>query len=97
LLAGGIKEAEFCRLRPLSYPHTDLILMLFSIESNVTLQNCIEYWEPEVSHHCPGVPIVLVGVSHCYHAEFGDQPPSNSSVSEEEGKETAKKIGKTII
>jgi len=37
-------------------------------------------------------------VSHCYLPHIGiDQPPSSRCVSEEEGKEVAKKIGKIII
>ncbi|XP_065888313.1 uncharacterized protein [Dysidea avara] len=68
--------------------------MLFCVESEITLQNCVQLWGPEVSDYCPGVPIILVGVSHCYSPHFGiDQPPSNRCVSEEEGKEAAKKIG----
>ncbi|XP_065886948.1 rho-related protein racA-like [Dysidea avara] len=90
----GAETEEYARLRPSSYPDTDFLFMLFCVESKETLQNCVQLWGPEVSPHCPGVPIILVGVSHCYRPHFGiDQPPSNRCVSEEEGKEAAKKIG----
>ncbi|XP_065888249.1 rho-related protein racA-like isoform X2 [Dysidea avara] len=90
----GMDTEEYDRLRPLSYPETDIFLMLFCVESKDTLKNCVQLWGPEVSHCCPGVPIILVGVSRCYRPHFGiDQPPSNRCVSEEEGKEAAKKIG----
>ena len=49
------------RLRPLSYPDTDVILMCFSIDSPDSLENIPEKWVPEVKHFCPNVPIVLVG------------------------------------
>ena len=89
---------EYARLRPLSYPDTDFIFLLFCVESKKTLQNCVLLWVPEVFQHCPGVPIILVGVSHCYLPHIGiDQPPSSRCVSEEEGKEIAQKIGKIII
>ena len=83
--------------RPSYYPATDFLLMLFCVESKDTLQNCIQLWGPEASNSRPGVPIILVGVSHCYSPHFGiNKPPSNRCVSEEEGKEAAKKIGKII-
>ena len=50
-----------CRLRPLSYPDTDVILMCFSIDSPDSLENIPEKWTPEVKHFCPNVPIILVG------------------------------------
>ena len=88
---------ETKRLPPFCYPDPHFVFMLFCIESKETLQNCVKLWVSEVSHHCPGVPIILVGVSHCYRPHFGtDQPPSNRCVSEEEGNEAAKKIGKII-
>ena len=97
-LIGGAESEEHARLRPLSYSQTDFFFMLFCVESMETLQNCVELWTPEVSRYCPGVPIILVGVSHCYLPHFGiDQPPSKRCVSEEEGKEGAMKIGKMII
>ncbi|XP_065886952.1 rho-related protein racA-like isoform X2 [Dysidea avara] len=87
-------DKDFGRMRPLSYPDTDFILILFCVESKETLQNCVQLWGLEASHFCSGAPIILVGVSHCYRPHFGiDQPPSNRCVSEEEGKEVAKKIG----
>ncbi len=49
------------RLRPLSYPDTDVILMCFSIDSPDSLENIPEKWTPEVKHFCPNVPIILVG------------------------------------
>ncbi|XP_027044603.1 ras-like GTP-binding protein RHO [Pocillopora damicornis] len=55
------KEGEYDRLRPLSYPDTDVILMCFSIDSPDSLENIPEKWTPEVKHFCPNVPIILVG------------------------------------
>uniref|UniRef100_G1Q2Q4 Ras homolog family member C n=1 Tax=Myotis lucifugus TaxID=59463 RepID=G1Q2Q4_MYOLU len=49
------------RLRPLSYPDTDVILMRFSIDSSDSLENIPEKWTPEVKRFCPNVPVILVG------------------------------------
>ena len=54
-------QESYDRLRPLSYPDTDVILMCFSIDSPESLENISERWAPEVRHFCPDVPIILVG------------------------------------
>lgn len=54
-------QEDYDRLRPLSYPDTDVILMSFSIDSPDSLENIPEKWTPEVKHFCPNVPIILVG------------------------------------
>jgi Ras family protein A len=54
-------QEDYDRLRPLSYPDTDVILMCFAIDSPDSLENIPEKWTPEVKHFCPNVPIILVG------------------------------------
>ena len=54
-------QEDYDRLRPLSYPDTDVILMCFSIDSPDSLENIPEKWNPEVKHFCPNVPVVLIG------------------------------------
>jgi len=54
-------QEDYDRLRPLSYPDTDVILMCFSIDNPDSLENITEKWTPEVKHFCPSVPIILVG------------------------------------
>eukprot|EP00095_Tigriopus_kingsejongensis_P001022 maker-scaffold2058_size21661-snap-gene-0.7 protein:Tk01022 transcript:maker-scaffold2058_size21661-snap-gene-0.7-mRNA-1 annotation:"ras-like gtp-binding protein rho1" len=54
-------QEDYDRLRPLSYPDTDVVLMCFSIDSPDSLENIAEKWTPEVKHFCPNVPIILVG------------------------------------
>ncbi|XP_074751671.1 rho-related GTP-binding protein RhoB isoform X1 [Athene noctua] len=53
-------QEDYDRLRPLSYPDTDVILMCFSVDSPDSLENIPEKWVPEVKHFCPNVPIILV-------------------------------------
>jgi len=54
-------QEDYDRLRPLSYPDTDVILMCFSVGEPDSLDNIPEKWVPEVRHFCPNVPIILVG------------------------------------
>ncbi|XP_019727148.1 rho-related GTP-binding protein RhoB-like [Hippocampus comes] len=53
-------QEDYDRLRPLSYPDTNVILMCFSVDSPDSLENIPEKWVPEVKHFCPNVPIILV-------------------------------------
>jgi len=54
-------QEDYDRLRPLSYPQTDVFLICFSLISPPSFDNVEAKWYPEISHHAPGVPIVLVG------------------------------------
>jgi small GTP-binding protein len=54
-------QEDYDRLRPLSYPQTDVFLICFSLISPPSFENVTSKWYPEVSHHCPKVPSVLVG------------------------------------
>merc|ERR1711970_1664963 len=54
-------QEDYDRLRPLSYPDTNVILACFSVSSPDSLENIPERWLPEVKHFCPNVPIILVG------------------------------------
>ncbi|KAK9978622.1 hypothetical protein ABG768_020366 [Culter alburnus] len=54
-------QEEFDRLRALSYTDTDVFLICFSVVSPASFGKVCERWYPEVRHHCPNAPIILVG------------------------------------
>ncbi len=75
-------QEDYERLRPLSYPQTDVFLICFSVVSppsfdNVRAKVCAPanraiitlpgqaltklQWSPEIEHHAPNIPIILVG------------------------------------
>jgi len=54
-------QEDYDRLRPLSYPQTDVFIIAFSIISPQSFDNVKSKWYPEIQHHAPGVPIILVG------------------------------------
>eukprot|EP00457_Paulinella_chromatophora_P015351 gb/GEZN01015952.1/.p1 GENE.gb/GEZN01015952.1/~~gb/GEZN01015952.1/.p1 ORF type:complete len:149 (+),score=19.87 gb/GEZN01015952.1/:180-626(+) len=54
-------QEDYDRLRPLSYPQTDVFLIAFSIISQSSYANVKTKWYPEIQHHAPGVPLLLVG------------------------------------
>jgi len=54
-------QEDYDRLRPLSYPQTDVFLMCFSVVNPSSFDNVTVKWHREISHHCPNVPVILVG------------------------------------
>ncbi|KAM9922203.1 hypothetical protein OXX59_006004 [Metschnikowia pulcherrima] len=68
-------QEEYDRLRPLSYPDTDLILICFAIDNLVSLQNVKDTWYPEVNHFCPGIPVILVGTKSDLQSKIDDGVP----------------------
>jgi cell division control protein 42 len=54
-------QEDYDRLRPLSYPETDVFVILFSIVSPMSFENIREKWYPEVHHFCLGTPVIIVG------------------------------------
>jgi len=90
-------QEDYDRLRPLSYPNTEVFLALFSVVSPLSFHNISAKWIPEVKHHCPGTPVVLVGTkidlrkdeaTLSYLADRKHVP-----VSFEDGKRLAKETG----
>jgi len=54
-------QEDYDRLRPLSYPQTDVFLVCFSVVKPSSFENTREKWVPEIRHHCPKTPFLLVG------------------------------------
>ncbi|XP_073982526.1 ras-like GTP-binding protein rhoA [Rhodnius prolixus] len=90
-------QEDYDRLRPLSYPESDIILISFSLVLHDSLENVFERWTPEVRHFCPNVPIILVGCKKdlCTDPETIDELKSmkREPIKFEEGVAMAKSIG----
>jgi len=54
-------QEDYDRLRPLSYPQTDVFLVGFSVISPASFENVRAKWIPEIQHNCPTTPMLLVG------------------------------------
>ncbi|KAF7560014.1 hypothetical protein G7046_g4125 [Stylonectria norvegica] len=90
-------QEDYDRLRPLSYPQTDVFLVCFSVTSPASFENVREKWFPEVHHHCPGVPCLIVGTQ----VDLRDDPSVREKLSKqkmtpvrrEDGERMAKDLG----
>ncbi|XP_054168853.1 ras-related protein ced-10-like [Oppia nitens] len=54
-------QEDYERLRPLSYPGADIFLLCFCVDNIHSYQNMLSKWQPEIKHHCPKTPYILVG------------------------------------
>eukprot|EP01117_Protostelium_nocturnum_P011891 TRINITY_DN4340_c0_g1_i1.p1 TRINITY_DN4340_c0_g1~~TRINITY_DN4340_c0_g1_i1.p1 ORF type:complete len:205 (-),score=45.58 TRINITY_DN4340_c0_g1_i1:18-632(-) len=54
-------QEDYDRLRPLSYPSTDMFLICFSLVNHASFLNVKTKWFPEVHHHSPSSRIMLIG------------------------------------
>jgi Ras-related C3 botulinum toxin substrate 1 len=92
---------DYDRLRPLSYPQTDIFLHCFSMVSRSAFANIRAKWVPEVNHHapnvCPSAKSVLVGTK----VDLREDPKSiqrlaemqSTPITREEGIALAKELG----
>ena len=53
-------QEDYDRLRPLSYPQTSIFLICFAVNDNQSFNHAKLKWYPEITHHCPETPIILV-------------------------------------
>lgn len=54
-------QEDYDRLRPLSYPQTDIFLICFSVIGPTSYHNVKTKWWPEVMHHSPESQLMVVG------------------------------------
>ena len=53
-------QEDYDRLRPLSYPNTDCVVLVCSVDNPYSLTNIKAKWIKEIKHYCgKGVPILL--------------------------------------
>jgi Ras-related C3 botulinum toxin substrate 1 len=90
-------QEDYDRLRPLSYPQTDVFLVCFNTISPSSFQNVKTKWVPEVKHHCPDSKILLIGTKIDLREDADALTRLNERglkpITAEEGNKLAKEIG----
>lgn len=89
---------EYDRLRPLSYPQTDVLVLNFSCVHPESFDRIRTKWIPEITQYIPNVPFLLVATKTDLREEkntkehvtqrFGRGP-----ISKQEGEEMAREVG----
>lgn len=90
-------QEDYDRLRPLSYPMTDVFLICFSVVNPASFQNVREEWVPELQEYAPSVPYLLIGTQ----IDLRDDPKTIAKLNDmkekpiptEQGQKLAKEIG----
>jgi len=87
-------QEEYDRLRPLSYPGADVVLLCFSTVSQASYDAIRDKWAPEVNHYIHDVPHILVGTK--IDLREAQHPDPNSGkfepITPEMGQQMAKQI-----
>ncbi|KAJ7131514.1 small GTPase Cdc42 [Mycena crocata] len=83
------------RLRPLSYPETDVFLLCFRVTSPASFESVREKWFPELSHHSPGVPRLIVGTQIDLRddSQSGRQKQLPVCITHEQGERLVRELG----
>ncbi|AWP14401.1 Ras -like family member Q [Scophthalmus maximus] len=96
-----ITQAQFCpallqedydRLRPLSYPMTDVFLICFSVVNPASFQNVREEWVPELQEYAPSVPYLLIGTQ----IDLRDDPKTIAKLNDMKEKPIATEQGQKL-
>ncbi|XP_029110062.1 rho-related GTP-binding protein RhoQ isoform X1 [Scleropages formosus] len=90
-------QEDYDRLRPLSYPMTDVFLICFSVVNPASFQNVREEWVPELQEYAPSVPFLLIGTQ----IDLRDDPKTIAKLNDmkekpiatEQGQKLAKEVG----
>ena len=90
-------QEDYDRLRPLSYPQTDVFLLCFSVTNPTSVENLRTKWYPEIAAHAPGTPFILVGTKldlrHDPETVSRLQQKRRRPVNTEDGMQLARELG----
>eukprot|EP01121_Diplochlamys_sp_Union-15-3_P010600 TRINITY_DN2990_c0_g1_i1.p1 TRINITY_DN2990_c0_g1~~TRINITY_DN2990_c0_g1_i1.p1 ORF type:complete len:290 (-),score=82.54 TRINITY_DN2990_c0_g1_i1:23-865(-) len=87
-------QEDYDRLRPLSYPGADIVLLCFSTVTKSSFASIKEKWYPEVNHYVPDVPYFLIGTKVDLRDEEQPDPATGEyePVKQADGEEMRKQI-----
>uniref|UniRef100_A0AC34QIR9 Rho GTPase n=1 Tax=Panagrolaimus sp. JU765 TaxID=591449 RepID=A0AC34QIR9_9BILA len=89
-------QEDYDRLRPLSYPKTNVFLVCFAVSCQTSFENVKIKWIPEIRRSCPDVPIVLVGTKSDLRDDIETKSEMEKSGSKFISLKNARKLAKEI-
>ncbi|KAJ7809248.1 small GTPase Cdc42 [Mycena olivaceomarginata] len=88
--------SDYDRLRPLSYPQTDVFLVCFSVGNPASLANVKDKWFPEARHYVQQVPCVVaatqIDLRDADEEKYAYEDPEGL-ISTADGKTIARELG----
>ncbi|KAN0121784.1 hypothetical protein V8E51_000110 [Hyaloscypha variabilis] len=88
---------DYDRIRPLSYPDSNVVLICFAVDSPDSLDDVQWKWINEVAYYCSRVPIILVGLKKDLRDDSKTieelHKISQKPITYEQGAQVAEKIG----
>lgn len=84
-------QEAYDRLRPLSYPDANVLLICFSLVNRSSFENVLLKWHPEISNFCPNKPVLLVGTK--LDLRDDENEVHKTRITYPEGLSRAKQIG----
>lgn len=85
------------KLRPLAYPGTNVFLLCYSVTSHYSIERLCTEFMPQLIHHIPHVPWILVACQEDARMDFSRVNKlierHQSPITRKQGKEFAKKTG----
>lgn len=92
---------DYSKLRPMSYPGTDVFAICFSLVDQTSLDNVEKIWIREIKENCPDTPYILVGLKSDLRDNFAEKEEEYKSkgwtpISKEQGQKIKEKIGATF-
>lgn len=72
-------QEDYDRLRPLSYPNSDVVIICYSIDRPDSLINVVDKWIHEVRYFTKDAPVILVGNKKDLRDQFLMSRPPNAA------------------
>ena len=95
-LLDTVGQDDYYQLRAIAYPCTSVFLVCFSVAHPPSFENVQGQWVPEIRHHCPNTPFLLVGTQVDLRDDIATldklEEKQEKPVSKEEGEILAKSL-----
>ena len=87
-------QEDYAKIRPMSYPDTNVVLLCFSLVSPTSLENVSSVWINEIRTAEPKAEVILVGLKKDLRDNFplDNKDPSLKPITSEEGQKVATAI-----
>ncbi|KAL9654413.1 hypothetical protein ABK040_010440 [Willaertia magna] len=90
-------QEDYDKLRPLSYPDTNVFVIAFSVINRTSFENIRSKWYPEINLHARDAPIILVGTKIDLRDDSKEieklKKEGTQPVTRKEGEDLAREIG----